>query len=163
MMRPSAPARRSRAFRPVCGGLEPRELPATTVSKLIATPSILTPPNNRFVKVDVTGFVVESNKKVTPTAQYHLVDEYRRYEGQGRVKLTRIGPGGYSFAFSVIVQARRAQEDIAGRQYFVIVGSQDSQNAGGLVVGVLVPHDKVRPGQTVKTSSVSHMKPHHAR
>lgn len=137
---------RRRAFRPALGALEKRELPATTVSVLIATPATLNPPNNRFVKVAVFGNVIESSPKATPHAVYQVTDQYRRNEPGGRVTLTKVTPTVYAFSFTVLLQARRAQTDLGGRHYYIEVGSEDSQNAGGRTIAVYVPHDKLKPG-----------------
>ena len=143
-----------RSFRPNLGRLERRELPATTVSVLIAAPGYLNPPNNRFVTVKVYGNVIESSPKATPQAIYQVTDEYRRTEPGGRVALTKVTPTVYAFSFSVVLQARRAQTDLNGRHYYIEVGSQDTQNAGGRTIAILVPHDKLKPGQYPVSSGV---------
>ena len=151
----SGPIRRQ--FRPDVNRLEMRELLATAVSSLVVTPALLTPPNNRFVNVAVTGIVIESNKKVVPVTQFQVSDEYRRFEPGGRVVLNRLNPTTYSFKFKVVLQATRSSQDTAGRQYFVLVGVQDYQNGAGLTVPVLVPYKNLPPGHKVMSAS-AHMK-----
>ena len=152
-----------RRYRPSVVGLEPRDLPATAVASLVVTPAILSPPNNRFVAVQVSGRVIESNPKARPGAQFHVIDEYARYQPSGKVTLTNETSTVYNFSFKVVLQARRAQQDIGGRQYNVIVGAQDDQNAQGLAVSVLVPHNKVNTTAGVQTSSIAHMRVRHKR
>lgn len=139
--------------RPGVEGLEVRDLPATAVASLVASPAVLNPPNNRFVAVTVRGVVIESSPKARPAARFQVSDEYRRYEPSGPVTLVKRTPTVYDFQFTVVLQARRVQQDTAGRHYFVNVGSEDSQNANGRTVAILVPHNKLKPGQTVPTSS----------
>ena len=159
---PGSPHRAARrSFRPSLARLEARELLATAVSSITALPAILNPPNNRFVAVTITGFVIDSSAKETPHAQYQVTDEYRRFEPSGRVTLTKILPTVYKFKFSVVLQARRAQTDLNGRHYYVAVGAQDSQNAEGLTIGLLVPHDKLAPG-TPPVSSTVQLPTHHS-
>ncbi len=141
-----------RAFRPALGNLEKRELLATTVSVLMATPATLNPPNNRFVTVAVFGNVIESNPKATPRAVFKVIDQYRRIEPGGRVALTKVTPTVYAFSFTVVLQAQRGQTDLGGRHYYILVGSEDTQNAGGRTVAVFVPHNKLKPGHFPVTS-----------
>lgn len=140
-------------FRPAVTRLEPRELLATAVSNLVASPSVLTPPNNGFVRVVVTGNVVENRVKVLPNVDFTVVDEYRRYEPSGKIKLKKLTPTVYSFEFTVTLQAKRSSQDTAGRQYYVIVGTSDLDNSQGLIVPVLVPYNKLKPGQTIPRMS----------
>ena len=148
---------RRRGYRPCLQGLEPRDLPATTVSTIITAPTVLNPPNNRFVKVNVTGNVIESSAKGNPHAQYQVSDEYHRFEPGGKVTLKKVLPTVYTFEFSVVLQARRAQTDNNGRLYFITVGSsQDTvRTAGGLTAPILVPHGKLVPGTYLVTSTVT--------
>lgn len=141
-----------RAFRPALGKLEKRELLATTVSVLMATPATLNPPNNRFVAVRVFGNVIDSSPKATPHAVYQVTDQYRRIEPGGRVTLTKVTPTVYAFSFTVTLEARRGQADVGGRHYYIEVGSEDTQNAGGQTIAVYVPHDKLKPGHFPITS-----------
>lgn len=145
-------------FRPLLTRLEPRDLPATGVAKLVATPSLLSPPDNRLVRVEVTGRVEENRLNVRPQVDFQVVDEYRRVEPSGRVKLTPVSASAYTFKFPVYLQARRSGQDKAGRQYYVIVVASDLDNAQGLVVPVLVPFRAVKSGPAMVRSS-AHIKP----
>lgn len=142
-------------FQPSVQGLERRELLATAVSNLVAKPSLLSPPNNRFVNVEVTGTVFENRADLRPSVEFHVVDEYRRFEPSGKVKLSRVSTGVFEFKFTVVLQAKRASKDTAGRQYYVIVGATDPDNSQGLVVPVFVPYNKVSPKKSIVSSSAS--------
>lgn len=150
-----ASTRHPRKFRPEIGNLERRELMATAVSSLFVRPAILSPANGRYVTVTVSGKVTESSAKRTPGGQFHVIDEYARIQPHGKVVLTKIEPTIYSYSFTIKLQASRANSDSSGRQYNVIVGSQDDQNAHGLAVSVLVPHNSVEPVKASQTLSIS--------
>jgi hypothetical protein len=146
---------RRRGYKPCLQGLEPRDLPATTVSSIITAPTVLNPPNNRFVKVTVAGNVIESTPKGNPHAQYQVSDEYHQFEPGGKVTLKKVLPTVYTFEFSVVLQAHRAQTDNNGRLYFITVGAQDTETAGGLTAPILVPHGKLVPGTYPVVSTVT--------
>ena len=144
---------RIRRFRPEIDSLENRKLLATAVATVIASPALLSPPNDRFVKVTVHGTVYETISKITPTAIFQVSDEYRQFEPGGKVVLNRTSPTSYAFRFSVTLQAHRSSQDYAGRQYFVLVGAQDFQNAHGLTIPVLVPFKAATTSQLLKATS----------
>ena len=154
--------RLSRRFRPALNGLETRELAATAVSSLFVTPAILAPPNGHYVRVTVSGKVFESSAKLTPLGMYQVVDEYARIQPGGKVAYRRVDPTTFTYRFTIVLEASRANSDPSGRQYNVIVGSQDGQNANGLAVSVLVPKNAVAPGQAAQTLSVSRFQRWHA-
>ena len=145
-------------FRPSVTALESRELQATAVTDLTATPAILSPPNNRYVRVTITGNVLENRRKVIPDVDFRVTDEYRRIEPSGPVKLTRLSKIAFGFKFTITLQAKRASEYPAGRHYYVLVETSDLDNGQGLTIPVLVPLNKLKPGQTTVKSTVL-MKP----
>lgn len=138
--------------------LERRECPITLVKSLLVTPALLAPANNRYVAVQVEGKVTETNRHVRPQAQFTVVDEYAVIQPHGQVALTRISPNDYVFQFKIVLQAKRASGDPSGRQYNIIVGSQDYQNANGLAVTALVPKNQMTQNQTAHTKSVANWK-----
>ncbi len=147
-----------RGFRPAVAALESRELQATAVSTLMITPAILSPPNGRYVQVTVSGKVIESSEKVTPKARFQVVDEYARIQPGGVVTLTKQTPTVYTYRFTITLQASRASVDTSGRQYNVIVGAQDNQNAHGLAVSALVPQKTITPTKSALSVSVKEMR-----
>jgi hypothetical protein len=146
----------SHRFRPTVSGLEDRRLPATAVANLLITPSVLTPPNNRFVKVEVSGNILETATRIIPDVVFHVSDEYRRIEPSGRVILTGLSPTVYSFKFTITLQASRSSQDQDGRQYFVTVASTDRDGSQGHTLPVLVPQNALKPGQTILPYRVRH-------
>jgi hypothetical protein len=145
-----------RRARPVLQGLERRELLANSVGQLAATPQVLSPPNGRIVSVVVTGIVFETKPKISPQVQYTVFDEYRRINLSGPVPLTRVNEKLYNFKFVIKLQASRANSDLNGRQYNLIVGTSDPDNSQGEQLTVLVPHNALRPGQTILPYPIAH-------
>lgn len=116
------------------------------------TPDVLFPPNGRFVPVTVTGQVIETNKRLTPTASFQVIDEYRRVEPSGPITLVRRPDGNYDYSFTIRLQARRATQYPAGRRYYIIVAASDSEGGTGPTVAVQVPRsltDRGDPPQVV--------------
>jgi hypothetical protein len=139
-------ARRRRCRPPEVCPLEVREL--TTIngfSPVSASTQVLTPPDGRFVPITLSGAVSNDNR-VAPTVRVHVVDEYRRVNIARRIPVTRqggtVGKGGlYTYSFTVHLEASRADQDLAGRQYYVIITVMDPNNGGARIVPVVVPHD----------------------
>lgn len=143
-----------RRFRPEVLGLESRELLATAVTSVVANHRFLTPPNNRFVSVEISGAVIETRKKVVPNVRFQVSDEYRRIEPSGPVHLTRIpGANAWTYKFPVVLQAKRSNQDTAGRHYYVLVGTSDLDNSQGITIPVLVPFKALKPGEIPKSTA----------
>ena len=145
-----------RRARPALQALERREVQATSVYLLAVTPQVLTPPNGRIVPVVATGYVYETKTKIIPQVQYTLFDEYRRIDLSGPVTLTTSDVHVFKFRFVVKLQASRANSDLNGRQYNLIVGSADPDNSAGQQLSVLVPHKALAAGQTITPYPVRH-------
>ncbi len=143
--------------RPDLERLERREALANAVGRSLAvTPQVLTPPDGRIVQVVVTGIVFETKPKIKPDVQYTVFDEYRRINLSGPVALTPQTDKLYNFRFVIKLQASRADSDLNGRQYNVIVGTSDPSNSQGEEVTVLVRHDALPPGKTIAPYPVRH-------
>ncbi len=152
-------ARRPRNYRPEVGRLEGRELPTTVISLVTVTPSILNPPNNSYRQVNVTGYIEESNLKVTPNASFQVIDDYRQFQPLGKITLKADAPYLFSFSFNLTFQAKRVQEYPSGRHYYILIKSADNMNAVGVYKPVIVPLDKLKPGQTTIPSTVQKVPP----
>lgn len=130
-------------------GLEDRQVPAIADIKAVATPNLLTPPNNKFVQVTVSGSVTDSGSEL-PLVHYQTVDEYRLNEPGAALALTPTAdPKTFDFRFTVVLQARRANIDPSGRLYVITVGAQDTDGSRGVVLPVLVPHGLTAPPKPV--------------
>jgi hypothetical protein len=143
--RDAACARR-RKYRPpqVCP-LEARELTTLTgISLVTASTQVLTPPNGRFVPITLSGQVA-NDRLPAPTAQVHVIDEYRRVNSARPIPLTAMGKFSgsnlYTYSFTVRLEASRSDQDLAGRQYYVIITFKDRNTGGARIVPVIVPHD----------------------
>jgi hypothetical protein len=138
-------ARRRRSRPPEVDPLEGRELTTLLgISAVTASTQVLTPPDGRFVPVTFSG-LISNNHRVAPRAEVHVVDEYRRVRIERDIALKPEGkfPNGnlYSYSFTVGLEASRADQDLAGRQYYVIITVHDPDNGGARVVPVVVPRD----------------------
>lgn len=141
--------RRDRRCRPSVVGLEERQVPAIADIKAVAVPNLLTPPGNQFVKVNVTGTVTDTGPDL-PLVHYQTVDEYRRFEPSGSLVLTPTATARtYSFSFSVVLRARRANVDPSGRLYEITVAAQDKDGSRGVILPVLAPHGLTAPPKPV--------------
>ncbi len=106
------------------------------------------------MKVEIAGTVIETRKKLVPNVQFQVVDEYRRFQPSGPVRLTPIaGAKAWTYKFSIVLQATRSDQDKEGRQYFVNVGTSDLDNSQGITVPVLVPFKALKPGQVLKSTA----------
>lgn len=152
-------ARRQRKRIPEVVPLEGRAMLSLTVTALQVTPSVLWPPNGRYVPVTVTGkllqfeiVTVNDKSKVVvgslpgkKRANFNVTDEYRRFEPQGPVRLVDNGGGKYSFAFTLKLPASRNTEFSAGRRYYITFGAMDhdgwANSPDHTTVAVQVPVD----------------------
>lgn len=163
-------ARQQRRRIPEVVTLEGRRLLSLSVTALEVTPSVLWPPNGRFVPVTVTGkllqfeiVTVNDKSKVIVRslpgerrANFQVTDEYRRIEPHGPVHLVDDGDGKYSFAFTIKLQASRVTEYPAGRRYYITFGAMDrdgwANSPDHTTVAVQVPislKDRGSPPQKV--------------
>lgn len=124
-----------------------------TVIVNTASPSILWPPNGKFVTVTVTGTVVDNLSGVNPASlRFAVADEYGKVQPSGAIVdvsgSARTAFGGFemvNFSFHVSLQARRFGYDFDGRQYLIGVSAQDAAgNVGTGGKAVTVPHDMGR-------------------
>lgn len=115
------------------------DLTAPTV-RVSVSPSTLWPPNGKMVKVTVSGAIRDSLSGVDPsTAAFAVVDEYGSVQPHGPVTL---GTGG-SYAFTVLLESSRRENDSDGRHYSITVNANDlAGNPGSAVATVIVPHDQ---------------------
>ncbi len=49
--------------------------------------------------------------------------------------------------------------DYSGRQYYVIMGTEDNENSEGQTLPIIVPYNTLKPGQTILPHSVTHPVP----
>jgi hypothetical protein len=109
------------------------------VVSISADPSILWPPNGEMVLVRISGTITDSESGVDPSsAAYSVRDDYGMVQPSGSITL---GPAG-RYSLTILLQASRKGEDLAGRHYTVTVSAKD--NAGNPALGsivVKVPHD----------------------
>ncbi|WP_406697259.1 hypothetical protein V5E97_00335 [Singulisphaera sp. Ch08] len=178
---PRAKARRRAA--PELTSLEDRILQYFSVDATVV-PSTLWPPNQRYVPVTLTGtlheFSVVNGRQVfqelggPKKANFQVTDEYRRDEPYGPMKLENQGGGKYTFSVTFHLQARRAEEFIAGRRYYLNVTARDIDGWAGKQLAVQVPRtlEDRGPGPLqdfpvrghVKTNALGHPKaPRHGR
>lgn len=105
----------------------------------VASPTMLWPPNNKFVPVRVSGHVADNFAGVASSVSYSVVDEYGRVQPTGTASVD--GNGNYSFV--VLLQASRLGQDRDGRQYLINVSARDQAgNLGTTTAVVTVPHDQ---------------------
>jgi hypothetical protein len=178
---PQAKSRRRAA--PELTALEDRILQYFSVEATVV-PSTLWPPNDRYVPVTVSGklheFAIVNNKQVfmelggPKRANFQVTDEYRRDEPSGPIKLEKQGGGVYTFSVTFHLQAKRAEDFIAGRRYYINVAAKDINGWGAKELAVQVPRSLQDRGPGplqpfpskghVKTNAQGHPKaPHHGR
>ncbi|MBX6315034.1 MAG: hypothetical protein IRY99_19285, partial [Isosphaeraceae bacterium] len=147
------PARRRRGGQVEVTPLEDRHLLYAVVGGVLVNPSTLWPPNGRFVPVQVAGAIFESHKGEQPTADFQLIDEYRKIDAAGPLTLVPFAPDVYTYRLTLPLQASRAEEYPAGRRYYIVIAARDSDGSTGKVVPVQVPRSlKDRgPGPQVPT------------
>ena len=125
--------------------LEKKDLPAITAITIAANPSVLIPPNNTYRLVNVSG-TISDNRTTAPTANFVVVDLYRRHEPYAALPLTPTSTKNqYSFSTSFYLQAHRAQHEKLGRLYYFILETGDLDGATSRVIPILVPHGKTAP------------------
>lgn len=144
---PQAKSKRRRAA-PELTPLEDRVLQYFSVDATVV-PSTLWPPNDRYVPVTVTGtlreFSVVNNKQVfqelggPKRATFQVTDEYRRDEPSGPIQLESQGGGKYTFSVTFHLQARRAEQFVAGRRYYINVAARDIDGWAAKQIAVQVP------------------------
>jgi hypothetical protein len=129
-----------RACRLDVAPLEDRTLAFVGTITAVATPSILFPPNGRYVQVNVSGTIIESLKQA-PEAVFQVTDEYRRVEPRGHLTLHQVNSYTYSYSFSVYLQAERSTRVPDGRHYDILVAAVDADAGNGKTIAVVVPRD----------------------
>ena len=135
----------ARACRPSLDALDKRELPAVTAITLSIVPNVLTPPNNTYQQVHVSGTITD-NRGVAPTTDFVIVDLYRQDEPRAPLTLTPTStPNQYSFSTSFYLHARRADHSKPGRFYYFILQAGDQDGATSRVLPILVPHGLTVP------------------
>ena len=105
-----------RACRPSLDALDKRDLPAITAITVSAVPNALIPPNNTYMKVQVSGTItqtilppkLDTKTPITPTASFVIVDLYRQDEPSAPLTLTPTSTANqYSFSTSFFLHAHR--------------------------------------------------------
>lgn len=138
-----------RRFQPNIHTLEDRKLLATGVSILSVVPNVLGHPRGQNVPVLVQGNITRSSTNETPTAYFRVVDQYRTFQPTAYIKsLKLINPNTYRYSVVIPLQASRSTlngPNAIGRQYSILVVSQDADNAAAAYAGVLVPLDPKQP------------------
>ncbi|MDQ3289549.1 MAG: hypothetical protein M3Q42_15125 [Pseudomonadota bacterium] len=124
----SAPVTAVISHAPPCAG--PALVSAT------ATPTVLWPPNGKFVTVNVTGNVTPQQNCAMPDGiVYTVIDEYN--ELSTAPVAVALASGAFSFQFQV--EASRKGTDLDGRLYAIDIETADGGNHG---FDVVVPHDQ---------------------
>ena len=109
------------------------------VVSISADPSILWPPNGEMVLVRISGTITDSESGVDPSsAAYSVRDDYGIVQPSGPITLGLAG----RYSLTILLQASRKGEDLAGRHYTVMVSAKDNAGNPALVsIVVKVPHD----------------------
>jgi hypothetical protein len=104
-----------------------------------ATAPILWPPNGKLIPDAITGAMMDSLSGIDPaTAAFHVVDKYGLLQPADRIV---VAPDG-NFRFPLMLDASRLGDDLAGRQYEIIVSAADKAgNRRAASTKVTVPHD----------------------
>jgi hypothetical protein len=145
---------------------------APVISFDTVSPSILWPPNGKFVAVTVTGVAADSLSGVNPsTLRFSVRDEYGMVQPSGAItdirETARTLFGGLedvTFSFQVMLQARRHGFDFDGRQYSITVTGFDlAGNLGSGSAMVLVPHDMGHHSEHHHGREGRHSGHHHGR
>ncbi len=145
--------RQQHAFSPGIARLEDRTLNSTGISVLSVVPNVLIPPKGQTIQVTVQGNVTESSAKVKPIVRYLVVDQYHVYEPHGRiVHLIPINPNAYRYIVKIPLQASRSTKNgpnAYGRQYSILLTSQDADNSAAVYAGAVVPLNPSRPPKPI--------------
>jgi hypothetical protein len=132
--------------RPDLDRLEGRALTAITGVRATAAPQVLTPPNNRFAIIKVSGSVSVSGPGEQPQANFQVVDEYRRIQTFNpvpiRLRPVPGQPNQFGFAFQIRLQATVRYHDLSARQYFITVAAREPKGSAGQVLPVIVPNPR---------------------
>src|SRR5712691_1612535 len=107
------------------------------VVSISANPSILWPPNGEMVLVRISGTITDSESGVDPSsAAYSVRDDYGIVQPSGPITLGLAG----RYSLTILLQASRKGEDLAGRHYTVMVSAKDNAGNPALVsIVVKVP------------------------
>lgn len=115
----------------------------TPIVTASAHPSVLWPPNHKFVSVTVKGHVSGASGGIPGAVSYHVTDEYGTVQPSGTARVH--ANGNYSFVVSL--QSSRLGQDKDGRQYTIVVSATDQAgNTGYATTLVVVPHDQGHHG-----------------
>ncbi len=136
---------RRRGLTPTLVGLEARQLMAIGPLKALASPQILK-ATGQLVPIVVSGSMPIQVTGKTPTANFFVVDEYRRVEPRGQVVLVQGKTLDakrhvylYNFSFTTSVLASRSKNIHDGRHYDITVAASDSDNGQSKTLPVIVP------------------------
>jgi len=103
------------------------------------SPQVLWPPNGKLVPVHVSGNISD-NVATVNSVQYNVQDS--ETGGQILSGPVMLGQDGH-YSFRIRLQARRAGQDLNGRQYTINVIASDTQgNSNNDSAVVIVPHDR---------------------
>lgn len=109
---------------------------------IVATPSILWPPNGKLVTVTVSGTIQDNSggSGVDPSSSnFFVVDQYGQIQPVGGVTVASNG----SYSFSLQLKASRDGNDPNGRRYTISVNASDNNgNSASATARVVVPHDQ---------------------
>jgi hypothetical protein len=119
--------------------LEDRTLAAIGPITAKAVPSILAPPNGRFVPVTVSGTIF-ATRPGGPKAFFQVTDEFRRIEPSRYIVLHKIAANTYAYSFTINLQAKASSRVHDGRHYDILVAAGDADNANGITIAVHVPN-----------------------
>jgi hypothetical protein len=106
---------------------------------LAASPSVLWPPNGRFVPVTVSGKIILGTGCVLENVAYAVEDEYGKVQPTEPITL---GDGG-RYSVTAWLQASRLGTDLDGRLYTITVSASNNAGKTGSQAGAVnVPHDQ---------------------
>jgi hypothetical protein len=148
-------------------------VPVVTIATV--NPTVLWPPNHKFVPVTVTGSVTDASGGVPSSVSFNVVDEYGEVQPSGTAPVNSAG----NFSFTVSLPASRLGQDKDGRLFTIMVSATDQAgNTSSTSTNVIVPHDMGHrfnggapissggtpsfPGTGTGTASGSHGHHHHS-
>jgi hypothetical protein len=124
-------------------------MPVITSLTGAAMPVRLAPPNGRLVPVEVSGRV-SSNLPQRPSVTFRVIDEYRRVDRVGTLKLRRtaaipkLNYYEYTYSKRIPLPASVSSSDSSGRSYYILISAGDQENGQGKYLPVLVPLNGTR-------------------
>lgn len=148
---------KSRRARPGLDRLESREMLVITSVAGNVHPLMLKPNQGQVVQVRVKGLVA-NNLEERPTADFRIIDQYRRINTTGPVPLTQVFVNEkrdtfiYSYDVTIPLQAKARSGTGPGRTYYILISAGDRENGGGKYLAVLVPTKPIHYRKPAKTS-----------